>query len=260
MEGICIRRTVAVVVVAVSLGLGTVRPADGVVGGTADGENHNYVGALLGPLGVPFCSGVLVASSRGAVLLTTAHCLGPAGEGTQVTVGFGPTAAGGLEATGTFHVMAGYDAATGRNDVALVAFPVPPPIRPVRLGTAVPPAGTAVTTVGYGRPSRGVRTYATEIVVGSDPTWLYLEPGSGNSCDFDSGGPDLLDAVAGPTVVALTDRGTCSSDQDYLVTGQAVHDFVDWPALTDPAAPGAVRPLRSGPFEPAFFRAALPPS
>jgi hypothetical protein len=226
-----------VVVVALWLGLGGLRPADAVVGGTADGDNHGYVGALLGPLGVPFCSGVLVASSRGAVLLTTAHCLGPAGEGEQVTVAFGPTAGSGLEATGTFHVMAGYDPASGRNDVALVAFALPPPIRPVQLGTAVPPAGTAVTTVGYGEPSRGVRTYATEIVVASDPTWLYLEPGSGNSCDFDSGGPDLVGAVARPTVVALTDRGTCDSDQDYLVTGQAVHDFVNWPRLDDPAIP-----------------------
>ena len=230
-------RTAAVVVVALSLGLGGVRSADGVVGGTADGDNHDYVGALLGPLGVPFCSGVLVASSRGAVLLTTAHCLGPAGEGEQVTVGFGPTAGSGREATGTFHVMGGYDPATGRNDVALVAFAFPPPIRPAQLGTAVPPAGTAVTTVGYGEPSRGVRTYATEIVVGSDPTWLYLRPGTGNSCDFDSGGPDLVGALASPTVVALTDRGTCDSDQDYLVTGQAVHDFVNWPVLNDPAIP-----------------------
>ena len=232
-----IRRTAAVVVVALSLALGGVRSADGVVGGTADGDNHDYVGALLGPLGVPFCSGVLVASSRGAVLLTTAHCLGPAGEGAQVTVGFGPTAGSGLTASGTFHVMAGYDPVTGRNDVALVAFALPPPIRPARLGRAVPSPGTAVTTVGYGQPSHGVRTYATEIVVSSDPTWLYLKPGSGNSCDFDSGGPDLLGAVAGPTVVALIDRGTCDSDQDYLVTGQAVHDFVNWPALNEPAIP-----------------------
>jgi hypothetical protein len=230
------RRGVAVVGV-VLLGLGGVRPADGVVGGHVDGDNHGYVGALLGPLGVPFCSGVLVASSRGAVLLTTAHCLGSAGEGQQVTIGFGPTAGGGPSATGTFHVMAGYDPVTGRNDVALVAFPIPPPIRPAQLATAVPPPGAAVTTVGYGEPSRGVRTYATEIVVSSDPTWLYLKPGSGNSCGFDSGGPDLLGTVANPTVVALTDQGTCDSDQDYLVTGQAVHDFVNWPFLNDLAIP-----------------------
>jgi hypothetical protein len=227
------RRVVAVVGVVLLLGLGGVRPADGVVGGHVDGDNHGYVGALLGPLGVPFCSGVLVASSRGAVLLTTAHCLGSAGEGQQVAIGFGPTAGGGPSATGTFHVMAGYDPVTGRNDVALVAFPIPPPIRPAQLATAVPPPGAAVTTVGYGEPSRGVRTYATEIVVSSDPTWLYLKPGSGNSCGFDSGGPDLLGTVANPTVVALTDQGTCDSDQDYLVTGQAVHDFVNWPFVDD---------------------------
>jgi hypothetical protein len=233
----CTRFGVAVVVVALASGLGGVRPADGVVGGRVDGNNHDYVGALLGPLEVPFCSGVLVASSRGAVLLTTAHCLDPADEGRQVTVGFGPTAGNGPSATGTFHVMAGYDPATGRNDVAVVTFAIPPPIRPAQLGTAVPPAGTAVTTVGYGEPSRGVRTYATEIVVSSDPTWLYLKPGSGNSCAFDSGGPDLLGTVVNPTVVALTDQGTCDSDQDYLVTGQAVHDFVNSPPVNDHAIP-----------------------
>ena len=227
----------AAVVMGLFLGLGGVRPADGVVGGRADGDDHDYVGALLGPLAVPFCSGVLVASSRGPVLLTTAHCLGPAGEGQQVTVGFGPTARSGLSARGTFHVMAGYDPATGRNDVALVAFTIPPPIRPAQLGTAVPTAGTEVTTVGYGEPSRGVRTAATEIVVSSDPTWLYLKPGSGNSCGFDSGGPDLLGTVGNPTVVALTDQGTCDSDQDYLVTGQAVHDFVNRPLLSITSTP-----------------------
>ena len=228
--------------VALLVGLGGARPAEGIVGGRADGDTHDYVGALLGPLGVPFCSGVLVASSRGAVLLTTAHCLGPTGEGQQVTVGFGPTAGSGPSATGTFHIMAGYDPATGRNDVARVAFTIPPPIRPAQLGTTVPSAGTAVTTVGYGEPSRGVRTYATEIVVGSDPRWLYLKPGSGNSCDFDSGGPDLLDTVGNPTVVALTDRGDCGSDQDYLVTGQAVHDFVNWPLSNEPAIPVPAAP------------------
>jgi len=209
------------------LGLVAMRPAGGVVGGTLDGDKHEYVGVLLGPLDLPICSGVLVASPRGAVLLTTAHCLGPAGEGQPVTVRFGPTAMSGPSATGTFHVMAGYNPTTGLNDIALVAFTSPPQIRPAQLSTAVPPAGTAVTTVGYGAPTVGVRAYATEIVLRSDPTWLYLKPGSGNSCDVDSGGPDLLGTGRDLTVVALTDQGTCDSDQDYLVTGQAVHDFVN---------------------------------
>ena len=57
----CTRRAGAVVVVALLLGLGGVRPADGVVGGLLDGEQHEYVGVLIGPLGMPICSGVLVA-------------------------------------------------------------------------------------------------------------------------------------------------------------------------------------------------------
>src|SRR2546421_1924527 len=101
------------------------RPAGAVVGGIPDGAGHEYVGVLLGPLGVPICSGVLVASPRGAVLLTTAHCLGPAGEARPVTVRFGPTALSGPSATGTFHVMAGYHPATGLNDIALVAVASP---------------------------------------------------------------------------------------------------------------------------------------
>src|SRR2546421_3127014 len=110
------------------------RPAGAVVGGIPDGAGHEYVGVLLGPLGVPICSGVLVASPRGAVLLTTAHCLGPAGEGRPVTVRFGATAVGGPGATGTFHVMAGYDPPTRPNDVALVVVAPPPPIRPAQFG------------------------------------------------------------------------------------------------------------------------------
>jgi hypothetical protein len=57
------------------------------------------------------------------------------------------------------------------------------------------------------------------VVTGSSSSWLYLKAGSGNSCNIDSGGPDLVqpdaDDATAPEVLALTGQGSCSWDQDY---------------------------------------------
>lgn len=216
-------------------------PAGAIVAGTIDGTTHPYVGALLGSTGRPFCSGVLVATANpdnrtsGKVLLTSAHCRGKAGDGQEVRVGFGATAASGAIFTGTYHVMPGYVPATFTNDVAIVVFNTPPAISPVGLddGDTVPGRGATVTTVGYGTPSIGVRKWATEIVTGASSSWLNLRYGSGNSCIADSGGPDLFTADPDdsglPVVVALTDQGSCGIDQDYLVNNPAVRGFINDP-------------------------------
>ena len=216
-------------------------PAGAIVAGAVDGNAHPYVGALLASSGRPLCSGVLVANQNpddqalGKVLLTSAHCLGKAGNGKQVRVTFGPSVASGTTFTGTDHVMPGYDPVTFANDVAIVVFNSPPSISPVGLddGDTVPGPGTSVVTVGYGTPNIGVRKWATEIVTGSSARWLDLKFGSGNSCIADSGGPDLFipdpDDSAAPDVVALTDQGSCGIDHDYRVNSPAVRGFVNDP-------------------------------
>ena len=211
-------------------------PASAIVRGTVDWSAHPSVGALIKPNGRPYCSGVLVANRKpGKVFLTSAHCLGPRGNGTRVRVTFGATTASGPIYTGIYHVMPGYVQASFANDIAVVVFTSLPRLRAVYIddGDTWLGPGAIVTTVGYGIPSTGIRKWATEIVRRSSSRWLFLTAGSGNSCNIDSGGPDLVqpdaDDTTGPEVVALTDQGTCSWDQDFRVTGAAVRHFVDNP-------------------------------
>jgi secreted trypsin-like serine protease len=236
------RRAFAAVCLAAALvATASTAPAGAIVAGAIDGRAHPYVGALLAPTGRPLCSGVLVATENpdnrraGKVFLTSAHCLGKAADGKHVRVTFGVTVASGRTFSGTFHVMAGYVPRTLANDVAVVVFSSPPSIPAVGLddGDSFLGPGATVTTVGYGTPSLGVRKSATEIVTGSSSSWLNLRSGSGNSCNADSGGPDLIiadpDDSAVPQVVALTDQGSCGVDQDYRVNTSTVRNFVNDP-------------------------------
>jgi Trypsin len=235
------RVPIVVVFAAALLAAVPAAPAGAIVGGAVDGNTHPYVGAMLAASGRPFCSGVLVATQspdnhvRGKVFLTSAHCMGWAGNGHQVRITFGAKVSGSPTFIGTFHVMPGYVAKTFAHDVAVVVFSRPPAISPVNIddGDTIPARGARVTTVGYGIPSLGVRKRATEIVTGSGPPWLDLTYGSGNSCIADSGEPDLIipdrDDAAVPVVIALTDQGSCGVDQDYLVNSRAVNGFVNDP-------------------------------
>ena len=219
----------------------SIAPADAIVAGAFDGNAHPYVGAIMGASGRPFCSGALVATQnpdnhvRTNVFLTSAHCLGWAGDGHKVNIRFGATVSGARTLTGTFHVMPGYSPKTFWHDVAIVVFNIQPALRPVNIddGDTIPGRGARVVTVGFGTPSLGVRKWATEIVTGHATPWLDLTYGSGNSCIADSGGPDLVtpdaDDGAAPVVVALTDQGSCGVDWDYLVNSAAVLGFVNDP-------------------------------
>lgn len=235
------RLSAAVLSAAVLVAAVPAAPAVAIVAGAVDGNAHPYVGALLASSARPFCSGVTVANQNpddhalGKVFLTSAHCLGKAGDGRQVRVTFGATVSSGTTSTGTYHVMPGYVPATFVNDIAIVVFNSPPAISAVGLddGDTVPGPGARVTTVGYDTPSIGIRKWATEIVTGSSSRWLDLRYGSGNSCIADPGGPDLFipdpDDSAASAVFALTDQGSCGIDQDYLVNSPAVRGFVNDP-------------------------------
>jgi hypothetical protein len=62
-------------------------------------------------------------------------------------------------------------------------------------------------------------------VVTSWSSWrLYLRPGSGNTCDADSGAPDLIPGTR--QIVALTDMGTCSRDEDTRLDGGSARSFI----------------------------------
>ncbi len=212
----------------------TAAPAAAVTGGGSDGTTHPYVAALYGPgASTPSCSGVLVRADNGAVaVLTAAHCLhsgaGPAtGQGWQVEF-TAVHSASSPRYTGTFYVSGSYQPSVSQaHDLAAIVLTAGPAIQPAVLGAPAREDNQpdpVLTVVGTGQPHVGERRSATERVVGRDGTWLYLVAGSGNSCDGDSGGPDLVPASR--VVVALTDQGTCSSDQDLRVDTVEAHQFL----------------------------------
>jgi hypothetical protein len=209
--------------------------ADAVTGGQYDGQHHPYVAMLIPPgSSTPSCSGVLVKQGSGnSVVLLTAHCFAGTGRrsGTGYTLTFDPTArADSARAPGTFYIDPRYRRPGDVHDLAVFVLARRAPAAAARLAPVgyLDRAGpSSLTTVGAGDPHRGQRRSAAEVTSGRDSSWQYLRPGTGNSCDFDSGGPDLMPGSA--VVVALTDQGTCSWDQDLRVDTGEAHHFVDAP-------------------------------
>lgn len=231
-------RAVALVPVASLLALLVAAPAGAVVGraqidgGSPDGAGHPYVVALQRPgSGGTSCSGVYVRSDHGArAVLTAAHCLYDGHRsGSGWTAVFGDvTDPASARWSGSWMVSPSYTPSSSyRHDWGVLVLSALPPVRPAVLATVgrqdrAPER--AVTTVGFGSPATGHRRSATEVVTGRDATWLYLRRGTGNSCAGDSGGPDLVRGT--DTVLALTDQGSCTRDQDLRVDTAEVHDAV----------------------------------
>ena len=222
-------RAAKALALACAMVLGAATPAAAVTGGVVDGSAHPYVGMLFGPgAATPSCSGVLVQSDNGGLaVLTAAHCLHPSGarSGSGWTVELAPfDDPANPRYTGTWYVDSSYQPSVSpAHDLAAIVLDAPPAVPAAVLapgGREDNAPDADLTVVGTGQPHVGQRRSATEHVVRRDGTWTYLVPGTGNSCDGDSGGPDLV--PGSDVVVALTDLGTCSSDQDLRVdTGEA---------------------------------------
>lgn len=204
-------------------------PASAVTGGTTDSD-HDYVVAII-PAGAshPTCSGVWTHVGHGRhVVVTDAHCVSRT-DGANVHVYFGRQWAPGAHTLrGHSYRHPSYDARTHRNDVAVVVLTTTPRVEAATLA----PAGDAtrarsVTIVGFGSPHTGQRRSASETVTSWSSWRLYLRPGSGNSCGGDSGGPDLEPGT--DQIVALTDEGTCSRDEDTRLDQGAAREFVTAP-------------------------------
>lgn len=217
-------------------------PAVAITGGTTDGTHHPYVGALVAPGGTsPSCTVSLVRGDNGIVVaLTDGHCLYRNGRhnGTGALVSFASSWSSSTTTyTGPWYVHPGYDPSNHTHDFAAIVLKIPPPVGYGVLAaqgvTANRPVGSTVTVAGIGQPYLGQRRSASEVITGHSSSWLYLEPGSGNTCNDDSGAPDLLPGTN--TVLALTDQGTCSYDQDTRADTADAHWFVTtaatWPTL-----------------------------
>jgi hypothetical protein len=230
---------------AVTMGpLGYLMPHAGAVsGGSPDGSAHPYVAELIPPGGSqPTCTAVLVHADNGAtVALTDAHCLYRNGHrnGTGVRLSFTSTwSTIAPTVGGKWYIEPSYNPSVSQqHDVAGIVLAGPPPVHGAYLAnvgyTGNVATGSSLLAVGTGQPYSGERRQATEILSQRAPTWLYLAPGSGNTCTGDSGGPDLLPGTS--AVLALTDQGSCSYDQDTRMDTGEMHWLAQetsrWPTL-----------------------------
>lgn len=203
-------------------------PAGAVTGGDAD-DNHPFVAGVIWPgAGHPTCSGTWtdIGGHRRAVI-TDAHCV-PRAAATRLKVFFGSRWHSGAHTiSGRSFRHPSYDAQAHRNDVAVILLDDDPHVTPATLGKAGSAQRRRVTIVGYGSPHTGTRWAASEVVSSWSSWRLYLRPGSGNSCNGDSGGPDLVPGTF--QVVALTDEGTCSWDEDTRLDVGSARTFVTGP-------------------------------
>ena len=202
-------------------------PAASAITGGGPDDSHPYVAAVIWPsIGHPTCTGVWtdIGQHRRA-LVTDAHCVSHV-RGARVRVYFGRSwHSGASTVPGRSYRHPAYDAHTHRNDVAVILLDRDPHVTPAVLArTGAAQTTRRVVVVGYGSPHTGQRRSATEVVTSWSSWRLYLRPGSGNSCGGDSGGPDLLPGTR--QIVALTDEGTCSRDEDTRVDAGSARSFL----------------------------------
>src|SRR4051794_10775744 len=224
-------------------------PAAAVIGGTADGNRHPYVGAVDGrPLGGPvqFGTGVLISPT---VFLTVGHGTAhfDAAGVTRARVTFDPVVTtASTWHDGTVHTNPGYDPTGSGNrgdfgDLGVIVLDEPVVgITPARLPSADYLAGLAggaeqprFEIAGYGVSryvggpdgggkqrldfgSAGTRLMATVAFSSLSPGFLRLHStGAGNICTGDSGSPSVLagtDLVLGLTAVQWSLSGSeCES-------------------------------------------------
>jgi secreted trypsin-like serine protease len=222
-------------------------PAAAITNGTADGDGHPEVGALVADQAYSdgtwtYCSGTLIAPK---VFLTAAHC----GEGDRVRVTFDPAyQAGDPVYAGTWHADPLYNGSqSDPHDIAVVVLDTAPRITPARLPAAGSlsklPAGQRITSVGYGAHEvtsgpgghqylyDDVRMVSTGTLNAVTPSWLRVSmnpsKGDGGTCYGDSGGPNFLgtsDVVAATTI---TGDAICrATNVDYRLDTPSARSFL----------------------------------
>ncbi len=220
------KRLLALVTVLAGL---MVPSAQGITYGTADGNLHPYVGALVGTFSWgtgPYCSGTLISPT---VFLTAAHCA----EGTRVSITLDEkyTSSSKLYWGTWYQHPAYYGGEDNPNDVAVIvldrAIKGVTPAKVVSLGLldrmkadGTLNQSTAFTSVGYGAQEPGhanaltyldTREYSIGYFNALGPGYLRISQnpatGNGGTCYGDSGGPQFLGGVSSNLIVSVTVTG-----------------------------------------------------
>jgi V8-like Glu-specific endopeptidase len=248
-------RFVPFVMVLAALIVGIPSPASAITNGTADGESHPAVGALVGTKAFPdgtwsYCTGTLISPT---VFLTAAHC-GDAGQKTAMVSFSSRYQLGSGVYIGRYETDPLYSAKSELHDIAVVVFSTPVAgIRPARLPTAGlldqlksngTLAKTTFTPVGYGSvtPTDHGRAFhysdtrrRTSISFDAlTASWLKLSEDSakkdGGTCYGDSGGPNFLGGPTSDLIVATTisgDDDICkAANLDYRLDTDAARKFL----------------------------------
>ncbi|MCG5220480.1 trypsin-like serine protease [Streptosporangium sp. KLBMP 9127] len=251
-------RFVPFVIICTALATGaTVSPAWAITDGTADGNDHPEVGALIGDKPHPdgtwsYCTGTLISPT---VFLTAAHCGSRKQKTAKVTfeTRYKP---GSTVYTGRYVPDKRFRHSGELHDMAVVVFDKPVPnIKPATL----PAEGmlddledkgelksSTFTPVGYGALGRAkgqrgkrfkytdTRNQASISFRDLNRRWLKLHPdsdkGDGSSCFGDSGGPNFLGDRTSHVLVATTitgnDNACKATNIDYRLDTPTVRQFL----------------------------------
>jgi V8-like Glu-specific endopeptidase len=245
-KGRSMRRLIGTAATILGL-LALAAPAAAITNGTADGNRHPGVGALVADQAYSdgtwtYCSGTLIAPR---VFLTAAHC----GEGDRVRVTFDAAYQDGDKVyRGTWHADPLYGGSqSDPHDIAVVVLDSAPKITPARLPAAGAlsrlPQDQKLTSVGYGAyqvtNSPGghqylyddVRMVATGTLDAINPAWLRVSmnpsTGDGGTCYGDSGGPNFLGDSNVVAATTITGDAVCrATNVDYRLDTPSARDFL----------------------------------
>jgi secreted trypsin-like serine protease len=230
-------------------------PAAAITNGSADGNRHPEVGAMLAQQARSDgtwtrCTGTLISSTA---FLTAAHCEIPGVSSVNVTFESAYTSPRGKTYTGTWHADPAFSQSQGDpHDIAVVVLDKSPGIAPASLPAAgsndTLPKDQKFTSVGYGTssavngpggqtfPINDVRHFAVGTLNTVTQSFLKISQnashGDGGTCYGDSGGPNFLGAGSSETnVIAATtitgDTPCRSTNVDYRLDTPSARSFLE---------------------------------